>query len=286
MRVFSGNYGWWLGAAFLSSVISTCVHAQTLLLPHTIEVSEVGNFRENIKNTREAALRAEVDPTQGFGYTECIEFSDLPGVVLCGSYEQITMNYTFMRASWFAEGGAGYKKGEVARLGDLKYRQQVVLGKGHDIQSHDLAAFFRHATDLNPYELQLKEALNPLFGRATPFVVIGFSIQNPNNYRSTVGHELVHAQYFLSQAVRDVVHYYYREVLNKNPVQLAKALAILTALKYDIDDPDFVANEVAAFLLEPDAEVNGRFKELVKAGCREQLLNEFVRRHVKLITIP
>lgn len=264
---------WRLAVLGLLFVLPT-VFAEVVVRPDPL----LGNgglreWRREIQLSAEDRIRRGV--ASETGYTECAEVIEIPGLILCGSYFQETMNKIFMRPSIYAEGGMGHEAGTVVTAYDPGFLKGVMLIKGHDIPGHSFEEFVRKAatTGLTPHEAELAEALKGLRQKLKTYVLISFSVQNVNDYRSVTTHEGIHAQYFLNPRFKSIVDTYWQTDLA--PEQQALARGILAHLGYATSDESLMANECGAYLLQWGAmEPEGRFHPMGEQP-RDLLIQRF-----------
>jgi hypothetical protein len=89
--------------------------------------------------------KAKAADPAGLGYTECASVEELPGAHVCGSSTRLAMNDALIRASLFAEGDFGAKRGAVVSREAPAYRQGIALAAGHDLRAEQLVAFWEAA---------------------------------------------------------------------------------------------------------------------------------------------
>jgi len=240
--------------------------------------------RDRVKETikRDGAL----GPTGAL--TECAETAEIPGVFLCQSFFQNDLNGIFGRLSFYAEGGYELGRGTLV---DTKNWELVALNlttQGHDLKRGDLLEAFGKMSDAcskgkkdlcpTPYEAEFyRKILVPISRQYKSFVVLGFSYQAFDTYQSNVGHEMMHAQYFMIKNYQDAVHEYWLSIPDDKPdsdrEKIKKALA---EEGYDPKDDALMENEFQAYVLEPGAE-DDRLGQFVPA--HRAPLTQVLRKH-------
>jgi hypothetical protein len=175
----------------------------------------------------------------------------------------------FARASVFAEGGDGASRGTLAAMDEMAVAEKLRFSDGYDLKSADLDEFFRRmqaacragraALCLTaPEQAFYEDVFLPARGALGPrFVVLGWSflsrLDHPHSARFTellVGHEALHAQYFLQPAFRDAVDGYWRGLPDGERAAVRKALG---DAGYDSSNDAVMRNEFQAYVLEPGA---------------------------------
>jgi hypothetical protein len=226
---------------------------------------------------RPGGLRALVDEaaSAGFARIACAEVAEIRGAVLCLFKDVVVGNLAFYRAATWIEGTrtAGPRRflGDYAEYRDV-LRPPARFVDGFDLTGRDLLAYRDAATAacpsdrnacLNQTETQLFERLLPRLIHQRPDVVI---LAAGYGKPAIVGHELLHAQYFLFAKYRAVVDCYFDRVLDD-----AERAEVTADLKdeYDVADPFLVRNEFQAYLLQP-----GETTHLprLRATLRQELL--------------
>ena len=208
------------------------------------------------------------------GPTECRETEELAGVVLCMSYRQLDMNRMFSRITVYSEGGtvpsrtvipnftgtAQKPKDGQAQLYENELRIGYMLTVGHDIPSVAMSEFFTKALDrcnagernycLNTEEREFYDAVYlPLKTSGKPFVLIAFSVQSTWDYAAVVSHEILHAQYFLSETYRNVVDRFWNSTVSEEDRRvLVRTLDVDGG--YNPHDAYVMRNEFQAYLLQ------------------------------------
>jgi len=248
------------------------------LLPDKVSAhSGVRDWRARMDEKGRALIKeGKLDPA---GYMECAETAELAGVAMCQSFFQLDLNKTFGRASIFAEGGYVLSKGAIAKHDDPDMLKLNLTTDGHDLKSSDLNTFFGkiHAACAagnaalcpNPAEEQLyRNVLTPMAKKYKRFVVIGFSYQSFGDYQGDVGHEIMHAQYFMDPRYHDAVTRFWRaDVSGEQKRRIREALQ---AEAYDSHDENLMINEFQAFVLEPGGDED--FLKAFVPPYREKLI--------------
>lgn len=190
---------------------------------------------------------------------ECAEAAELEGAHLCASSSLSTMNRAFLRASIYAEGNYGARRGEVVSVDDVAYRMGMPRAEGHDIRAEHLRAFWsaaRRACNERGPRFCPTRAEKELFegyvlerlDEQRPFVLLAFAADGA---RALVAHEVLHAQYFLSPTFAAATNRFWAEAVSED--DRLRALERLAPV-YDVGDALLVRNEFMAYVLMPDAE--------------------------------
>ena len=228
--------------------------------------------------TERVTFLGDAAPDKATGYTECAPITEVDGGHVCASSSPGFMNLALMRASLFAEGNFGGKRGAVAATSDMPYRRGLAEAGGHDLRSEHLEGFWRGAERAcaeqgasycaTREERALFEGyILPLLGAGRPFVLIAFPSRAGG---SVVSHEILHAQYFLERPYRDATDRFWDERVtapDKSAVKDALAWA------YDVSDDVLVRNEFMAYVLEPGARAGqlGAFVETYRLPLSDAL---------------
>ena len=192
--------------------------------------------------------------------TECAQVIELPGLVLCQSKNRRVMNRTFLRASVFVEGAPYEKVRLIPSQRSLRLFADSIVIVGHDLKGQDLLSFRDAAQEkclrtnrskfcLNSNESSFfKEVVDPLVKTREnkPLVVIGV-VANSKDWKSTLAHELFHAQYFLQADYNRAVHAYWNDKVS--PDGKEKVVSFLKG-DYDSTNLDLMINEFQAYALE------------------------------------
>ncbi|RZA05977.1 MAG: hypothetical protein EOP11_11485 [Proteobacteria bacterium] len=196
-------------------------------------------------------------------YAECREVSSLKGAQVCLFNGRGPMNDALLRASVSVEGLGKYNKGDIPKHDDSALIRIAPMAGGHDLPGEELAAFYERTALACE---TAKQAANVCFSaeekefyekivlprteRREPLVVIGFEMKAGISHQSSVGHELLHAQYFLSQDFREVVdQFWIAELTDEDRARVRQRLSGL----YDVKIELLMRNEFQAYVLMPDA---------------------------------
>lgn len=223
--------------------------------------------------------KAKATDPAGLGYTECASVEELPGAHVCGSSTTLAMNDALMRASLFAEGNFGAKRGSVVSREDPAYRQGIAYAAGHDLRAEHLVAFWeaaKHACEekgeeycVTPGERKLFEGyVLPRTVAGRPFVLIAFSADRA---REVFSHEILHAQYFLMPTFAATADTFWAErVSAEDKAQVRQELAPV----YDVTDELLVRNEFAAYVLDAwTSDPLASIAPTYRVALRDQLTN-------------
>lgn len=271
----------WISLVALVMAVSPLC-GEVVLQPQPIRGNGgVAAFRFQVQTAAEDRIRKG---KQGLGYTECTEVEGIRNLLLCGSYLQETMNRLFLRASIFAEGAAGQAAQSVSSLDDEGYLRTLILAKGHDLPGEALEAFFNVAEGrLSAQEAEWEAATRVWRNDHQPYVVIGFSVQNVNDYRTITSHEGIHAQYFLNPAFASVADSFWAHDLTRE--ERSRARGILRPMGYDVRNTSLMANECAAYLLQYGAmAIDGRFRSLGEPA-RQLLQRRYEEAQIPIILL-
>ncbi len=223
-------------------------------------------------------------------YTECAEVVGLPSVYLCLSYELAVMNRMFTRLSAFSEGQYRDKPGREP-LREMEHRYTIASVKrtaGHDIRGKAAIDFFkvgRRDKSLNEWERRFeRQALRTIVEKyGDRFVLLAASIDSPGSLVSTVGHEILHAQFFTDEVFRGTTIEYYQSLHASRRKAMVKVLA---KLGYAADDAELMANEMMAYLLNPDAGAAAAYFRKWVPECSDQLLENLAYAGSPAIQLP
>jgi len=214
-------------------------------------------------------------------YTECRETREIRGAYLCLSFNQVSMNLALGRASFFIEGLGDIARGTVVSQRDPQFRRYQRMIGGHDLKAADLKRFHEAVTEKcrtdadycpNAQETALFDSfILPIAAQQPDMVVITYALESSMRYDEVVTHEILHAQYFLDAAFRQVVDTYWA-----TSVPAAEKEAIKSALSehYDRTDDLLMKNEFQAYMLMAGADMNllsryvGRHREPLMAALR------------------
>lgn len=195
------------------------------------------------------------------GYTECFETLEVQGAFLCASDTRSTMNLALARASIFVEGLFGTSKGTVVTLDSRQYDEGVSYIGGHDLRSQDLLEFHKKAeesctrdrrTCLSEFEKNLfQNFILPRAATQKDFVVITFSVLDGMDPLEVVSHEILHAQYFLSDEYRKICDAFWENELSARERDTVKGK--LTGV-YNTKDEVLMRNEFQAYVLMANPE--------------------------------
>ncbi len=208
---------------------------------------------------------------------ECAETLEVPGAYVCLTCDTETMNLVFARATLYSEGDSHYSP---LRWPPPALTSEVVLQKrkhacGHDIPGRHANHFFMRGEQerrLGPHEEVFEsDVLSKIRARSgDDFVLLGVSGNSDLYPVDVMGHELLHAQFFLDDRFRQVSLEFYRSLPHTTKRGVSR---ILTKHQYHVGDESHVANELVAYLLQPAAEsyLMGRYVD----RCASLLLKRF-----------
>lgn len=212
------------------------------------------------------AIGDATDVAPPFGITECRWVHEVQGAVLCGSYRLETMNQMLARATMYIEGMVIGYRGDVVSTDDPINNEAAVSIAGHDLRSEDLLGFYDAVAQaceidtrmcLTEHEQAMHDLLMDVEQNFGAFVIVTFAIESPMSPHEVVGHEILHAQYFLNDTFRGAVDTYWAqlETLEQEPI------VEVLGRYYDPGDDLLMRNEFQAYILQPGAErsVLGRF---------------------------
>jgi hypothetical protein len=227
---------------------------------HVIATSELTlDFRPNptaITQPGALASLAQEAASGGFRTIACAEIEEIRGTVLCLFDDIVTGNLAFYRAATWIEGSrsaaAGHFVPNYSVYADA-LKPPGAYVDGVDLPFHDLKAYYDAALAacandksvcLNAHETALFEKfLMPLQRQRGDYVILGTSYGKP----AIIGHEILHAQYFLFPKFRAVVDCYFEVRLSEKSRQ--DVIADL-AESYDAKNPFLMRNEFQAYLLQ------------------------------------
>ncbi len=204
------------------------------------------------------------------GQSECREFSQIPGTILCLTGSVADVGRYQGRASLFAEGagldanGVNVGKGQLVERNSITYATYSQGIGGTDIRSEDLRNYYRSVgshcqcpcptgegcatgnfcLDANEQEMY-DRVIAPAEAHNPDFVVI----MAPFEYGIIVEHEILHAQYFNDAAYRAAVDDFWA-----NSLTAAEKSSISAALgeSYDKNDSYLIRNEFQAYALKSE----------------------------------
>lgn len=223
-------------------------------------MTELEEWRLSLK--RKVVKQILADKHTQEGYTECRETEEVPGAVLCLSFERSEMNKLFTRASIFSEGSQLAPTGSLVSYNDKAFKIFSQLPAGHDIPAEQLVKYKGLVNEKcllkKDYCSSLAEALlfrdvvNPLLKKkGMNFAVISFSVINSYSASSVVSHEMRHAQFFTDDGFRNAVTNYWNHQLNEQErVAIRKKLS----LAYDDKNETVMINEFQAYILDTSGE--------------------------------
>jgi len=215
------------------------------------------SFRKNLEsfNSKEAQ-------SGNAGYMECAEMVELPGAFICQG-DKPKIDRSFGRASSYIESKGSSEKRTVVKKDDPTFRKQMKEIEAHDLLGSDLLEFHDQVNKIcaetgddqlcpSDDEKELFDQLIvPLSQDVKKFVVLAFSEKPGSKATATIlGHELLHAQYFLQDSFREIVDQFWEEQITaKDKAYFSKKLEP----DYDIHNSFLLKNEFQAYLLEPAA---------------------------------
>lgn len=190
---------------------------------------------------------------------ECAEVAELAGVHACAGPMAYAVNLAFARATMYAEGGFGSERESVSSHERASQAGALHGYGGHDLKSESLQAFWRDAKTScakkgraycpSAAEKAVFEGyLLPAIAAGRLSVLIAFGATSADVMAS---HELLHAQYFVTPALRSTVQTFWKEQLTGED---KRAVREALASTYDVRDEGLVQNELFAYLLQRDAE--------------------------------
>lgn len=195
------------------------------------------------------------------GYTECASVIEIKGVYLCISDKLSTMGKALIRAELFIEAPFGLTPGNVVSIRSQEYLKALTQFAGLDLNGSDLLAFWSAAkaacSENSDYcgsdaeRVFFTDFVLPISTMGKPFVVIAYAIASPIDWRATVTHEILHAQYFLEKGFRTTVDDFWENHVSDKDKQLIRAAL---GKDFNINDGSLVRNEFQAFILMPDSD--------------------------------
>lgn len=226
--------------------------------PRTVQVtSEIAAWNADIRTA------ASAPGVNAATYTECAAVQELPDLFLCASMTQQHMNEGLTRASLFVEGLLGNAKGEIASTNGGAYRQGLRLIGGHDLKSKDLKEFWTalnakcEATgDASFCPTAAETEIFAFIDRPDApesFVLITYALQSNMSYMQVVGHEILHAQYFLDETYRQTTDDFWADAVTDADKQSAVGML---GRYYNASDELLMKNEFQAYVLMPGAAQN------------------------------
>lgn len=195
---------------------------------------------------------------------DCVDVSELPGVLLCAASSKKVLNLSFARTTVFFDGMAGFRAGSVISQSDLLRREVLddILGHFHSFVSiaefqSQAAAACRRSVEYCPNAHE--QELFDLTSRVSASYIAAFAVGSFGSL-VTAGHELLHAQYALDSSYRLTVNTFWNEVLTE--AERSEVTEKLSPL-YDVSNRDLLVNEFQAYLFEPAAEDGGLAEDWV-----------------------
>ena len=222
-----------------------------------------------------AAVGDVADANLPLGLTECRWVFEVQGALLCGVYRLDAMNGMLARATMYIEGMVIGRRGEIVSTVDSVNETAARSIGGHDLRWEDLTGFYDAVADaclteepmcLTPSEAAMHDLLERAAEVDGDLVVIAFAIRSPLRPYAVVGHEILHAQYFLEPDYREAVDLYWANI----PADERQQIVDLLAQDYDAEDELLMRNEFQAYILDPIAHSN--------------LLEDFVDAHQEPLT--
>ena len=251
---------------------------------HVVATAELQlDFRPGaVRITEPGELASLVEEAKSGGYRTiaCAEIAEIRGAVLCLFHNIVTGNLAFYRAATWIEGSrsaplgpvaAGHFVPDYAAYADA-LKPPGAYVDGIDLQRRDLEAYRDAAAAacaldksvcLNAAEQAVFDRfLLPLAKQRDDYVILGTSYGRT----AVIGHEILHAQYFLFPKFRAVADCYFETVLSDAARQEVRTDL---AESYDVKNAFLVRNEFQAYLLQ-----SGETSHLphLRATDREKLL--------------
>lgn len=214
---------------------------------------------ETIRRVREVADgRLALPPSAA--RVECVELTDVSGVIVCVFNTARFMNYALNRASEFVE----HERKVLSDRAHLD-EETIETAEGHDLRGEDLLAFDRAWTaarssfaPVDDEDSREKLALERDFWDAfvrprlkkTPDLVL-LAVAIGTDIEATLSHEILHAQYFQTKELRRIVGEYWSASVSDADKERVKA-----ALResYDVENAELLVNEFQAYVLMHGAE--------------------------------
>lgn len=243
-------------------------------------------------------FRALPESSRG-NQSECREFSQIPGTIICLTGSVAAVGNYQGRASLYAEGagvddsGNNVGKGQVVERNSITYRTYSEQIGGTDIRSGDLQRFYSSVEQhcqcacadvstcstanfcLSDAEREMHDrVIAPAEARGRPYVVI----MAPYEYGIIVEHEILHAQYFNDQAYREAVDDFWA-----NKLTAAERASITNVLgdSYDRNDEYLIRNEFQAYALKSE----GSPFEAISTQFRARFLAHLSSRGVRPVLL-
>jgi len=227
-------------------------------LPIAISGLELSFRPEPLAVTQSGAIAALAKAARAGDYTTvvCAALAEIPTTVLCLFDDIVTGNLLFYRAASWIEGSRAaparhFVDGYESYADALKPVPRTV--DGFDLFWPDLKAYYDaalaacaqdRAACLNRFESAVFERLLlPLAAERGNFVLLGAGYGRT----AIIGHEILHAQYFLFPRYRAVVDCYFDRVL---PEAAREEVRRDLGADYDIANPFLMRNEFQAYLLQ------------------------------------
>jgi len=220
--------------------------------------------------------------------TTCAKVKEVKGAILCNSYQRKVMNQMFARASIFTEGVFGREKGSLLATDDRLLSTRARKIRGHDLKKEDLEKFLIAVIKkckensnycLNSAEKQIFKLLTPFINSNDPFVVITFASDGTASYDVIVGHEILHAQYFLEENYRESVNTFWKAMTNKEKKRIRKTLSDV----YNKEDEFLMINEFQAYILQSTA-YRGKLRKYV-TKYRERFMQALQWKNIEPLQI-
>lgn len=272
---------------FLSIIFdfsSNAVFARIEILPPLKVESEISAWNESLLK-RAWAMRDGFNYTYpDEGYTECRRLIEVEDTFLCLSHQDVEMNSSFLRCSFFVEGlYNSASKDKVIRQDDPTYKISYTNVAGHNLQRRDLLEFNRKIQEdcvssnkdkmvcYNRNEKEMFENFIVPYAIQIPkFVVISAAQISTMKWQYVVSHEIMHAQYFNHAKYKDTVDAVWeKQMTEEEKEEIRNALSGV----YDKSNEFLMKNEFQAYILQTGAE-NARLSTYV-AKYRPLFLKRF-----------
>lgn len=261
-------------AVFIAFLSATNAFAKiTLTDPVSVENGELAAWMQTFENGPKS--------NSATGDTECREVEELKNAFLCLSYDQETMNSALTRASLSIEGIGGVEKGTVISLENNGYQYYKRRIGGHDLKGTDLAEFYSAIEKectvdsqkcANEYEKEWYEQfILPTLDKSDgEIVIVTFAIQSSMSADAVVTHEILHAQYFLDEAFRNVIEDFWANELTGDQRDQVRATL---GRHYNPADELLMRNEFQAYILMAGAEYKmlGRMVDMFRSPLMDAL---------------